>query len=250
MGLPGEFWDLIVGPVLGPNFLCKNRIPAMTGKIDDPIDASYEAYPEDRGGLGERYSSLALSFSGLVFLPAAILKILTDQFLPARRFERIEYLLSGLRLGIKGVESRVDSNQDRLKEVQAQIEAPRFQEAVAAACEEAARATNKKKIERMVEVLTGSLTPTRWSPKDEDIATLIRDLVKLGDRDIEVLDKLGLAFGGLMLGDPKLPARLFTDNNAGLDASSDRIDASHIDGIGGTALAYRPIHHSYAQRRL
>jgi len=43
---------------------------------------------------------------------------------------------------------------------------------------------------------------------------------------------------------------LCADNHMDIDASSDRIDASHIDGIWGTALAYRPIHHSYAQRRL
>jgi len=48
MGLSVGFWDLIVGPVLGPNFLCENRITAMTGKIDDPIDASFEGYPQSR----------------------------------------------------------------------------------------------------------------------------------------------------------------------------------------------------------
>jgi hypothetical protein len=189
----------------------------MTGKIDDPIDASFGAFPEQPEGLGKQFAGLALSFGGLALTPAAILKILTDQFLPAKRFERIEYLLDGFRLGVKALEAQVGSDREKMKEIQAQIEAPRFQEAVAVACEEAARATNTKKIDRMMEVLAGSLTPTIWSPKDEDVATLIRDLAQLSDRDIQVLLNLNLAFGGLMLNYPKLPAKIFTDNNAALD---------------------------------
>jgi hypothetical protein len=55
----------------------------MTSRIDDPIDASFEAFPEEPEGLGRKFGELALNFSGLVFPPAAVLKILTDQFLPA-----------------------------------------------------------------------------------------------------------------------------------------------------------------------
>jgi hypothetical protein len=104
-----------------------------------------------------------------------------------------------------------------MKEIQDRIEGPRFQEAVAVACEEAARATSVKKVELLAQVATGSLIPTRWSPKDEDVATLIRDLAQLGDRDIDVLQKLSLAFGGLMLNNPSFNSNTFTDNNEALD---------------------------------
>jgi hypothetical protein len=189
----------------------------MNGKIDDTIDASFEAFPEEPEGLGKKFAELALSFGGLIFPPAAVAKILADQFLTANRFERIEYLLRALRIGIKGVESQVGADREKLKGIQAQFETPRFQEAVATACEEAARATNRKYVERLAVVLAGSLKPTRWSPEDEDVAALIRDLAQLSDRDIQVLEKLSLAFGGLMVSNPKLPSKIFTDNNAALD---------------------------------
>jgi len=191
--------------------------PAMSGKIDDSIDASFEAFPEEPEGLGGKFAELALSFIGLVFPPAAVAKILADQFRPANRFERIEYLLRGLSIGIKALESPVGTDREKMKEIQAHIEAPRFQEAVAAACEEAVRATSLKKVEGLAQVLAGSLTPTRWSPKDEDIAILIRDLAQLGDRDVDVLQKLSLAFGGLMLNNPALPSNIFTENNSSLE---------------------------------
>jgi hypothetical protein len=229
----------------------------MSGNIDDPIKASYEAFPEESEDLGRTLSDLALSFGSLAFLPAAILKILKDQFLSSRRIERVEYLLNGFRIGIEDIESRFSADREKMKEIQERIEGPRIQEAVAAACEEATRATNTKKIERMAEVLIGSLTPTRWSPKDEDIATLIRDLAQLGDRDIEVLDKLGLAFGGLMLGDPKLPAKLFTDNNGGLDrivqAENDRDEfystCGRLMGFGLAVEEEWPMNHTQPHER-
>jgi hypothetical protein len=196
----------------------------MTGKIDDPIDASFEAFPEEPEGLGGKFTELALSFTGLVFLPATVLKILTDQFGSANRSERIKYLLEGMRIGIKGLESQVGPDREKVKEIQGRIEGPRFQEAVATACEEAARATSAKKVELLAQVAAASLTPTRWSPKDEDVATLIRDLAQLGDRDIDVLQKLSLAFGALMLNNPSLPHKIFTDNNAGLDRIIEKED--------------------------
>ena len=120
-------------------------------------------------------------------------------------------------MGLEQLQQQLGSDREKMKVVQAQIESSSFQEAVAVACEESARATNTKKIERMAEILSGSLKPTRWSPKDEDVAALIRDLVQLSDRDIHVLGKLSLAFGGLMLEGSALPDKLFTDNNISLD---------------------------------
>jgi hypothetical protein len=36
-------------------------------KIDDPIDASFEAFLEEPEGMGRKFTDLALSFTGLVF---------------------------------------------------------------------------------------------------------------------------------------------------------------------------------------
>jgi len=189
----------------------------MSGRIDNPVDASFEAYPEEPEGLEKKSAELALSFTGLVFPPATILKILNDHFRPSKRFERIEYLLQALNLGLKMLESQMGADQQKIKEIEENIQSQRFQDGVAAACEEVARVASKNTVERLAQVLAGSVKPTIWSPKDEDLATLIRDLAQLGDRDIDVLQKLSLAFGGLMLSNPTLPNRVFTDNNASLD---------------------------------
>jgi len=189
----------------------------MSGKIDDPVDASFQAFPEAPEGMGRKFAELALSFAGLIFPPAVLLKILTDQFSAPNRFKRIDYLLQALNLSLKQLESQVGEDREKTRAVQARIESPRFQEAVAMACEESSRATTTKKVERMAEVLAGSLTPTRWSPNDEDVAALIRDLAQLSDRDIQVLEKLSTAFGGLMLNDSAWLDNLFTDNNSALE---------------------------------
>jgi len=67
----------------------------MSGRIDDPSDASSEMWPEDAEGLVSKFGELALSFLGLAFTPAAVLKILKDQFLSANRIGRIKYLFNG-----------------------------------------------------------------------------------------------------------------------------------------------------------
>ena len=94
----------------------------MSGKIDDPTDVSFDALSEQREGPGEKFGELAINFSGLIFPPAAILKILTDQFLPANRFKRIDYLFRAMSLGFRGLESRLSTEREKIKEIQARIQ--------------------------------------------------------------------------------------------------------------------------------
>jgi hypothetical protein len=44
----------------------------VIGKIDDPIDASPEAFPEEPEGLGRKLAELALNFGGLAFRHSAV----------------------------------------------------------------------------------------------------------------------------------------------------------------------------------
>jgi hypothetical protein len=69
-----------------------------SGRIDDPVEAAFEAWPAEPADLGKKCAEVALSFSGLVFLPARVLKILKDQFSPDSRFARVNYLLEALRI--------------------------------------------------------------------------------------------------------------------------------------------------------
>src|SRR5271156_6784563 len=158
-------------------------------KLDDPVEASFEAWQPDSPDLGGRLSNLALSFAGFKFVPANLIQIFKDQFAIGSRFHRIEYLFDGIRLGFQSVQSEIGEVAEQVNAVNAKLESERFREAVSVACEEAASSVNNKKIAQMAAVLVGYMGPnsSTWAAPDEDIAAMIRDLAQLGDRDIQVL---------------------------------------------------------------
>ena len=146
-------------------------------RMDDPVEASFEAWQSDPTNLGERFSNLALSFTGIKFVPAKLFQILKDQLGIGARFGRIEYLFTGIRLGFQKVQSEIGEVSEQVRVVNAKLEGEQFREAVSVACEEAARTASSKKIEQMAAVLVSYLKPTAsaWATPDEDIATMIRE---------------------------------------------------------------------------
>jgi hypothetical protein len=174
-----------------------------SGKIDNPVEASFEAWPPDSANFGERASDLALNVVGISFGPAELFQLLKDQFAVGSRYKRIEYLLNGFRLGFQAIRSEIE---DRVAQVNAKLEGEPFRAAVAVACEESARATSKKKIEQMAAVLVGYVhpTPSTWAAPGEDVATMIRDLVQLGDKDILVLGVLATVHASAISHTPNL----------------------------------------------
>lgn len=171
------------------------------------MDASFDAWSESAPGLGTKFGELAQSFTGLVFLPAKVLKILKDQFSPESRFGRVLYLLEGLRIGLKRLESETEKKfadagdqgaklREQMTSLQSRIETPQFEEAVAIACEESTRATNLEKAGQFASILVGSLTPEPWYGPAEDIGRMIRDLAQLGEIDILILRELETTFEG------------------------------------------------------
>ena len=176
----------------------------MSGRIDDPVDASFEAWPENHESPGEAYGELALKFSALVFTPARVLNILKDRFFPSSRVARVVYLLDGMRLKLDRLESETRSKfavsetglHEAMKKLQLEIEGPAFEAAVAIACEEAARAIDLGKVEQFSSILVGALAPDPWFGLEEDIARMIRDIAQLGEIDIFVLRELETTFQG------------------------------------------------------
>ncbi len=138
-------------------------------KMDDPVEASFEAWQPDSPNSGERLSSLALTIAGIKFVPAKLWQILKDQWDRGSRFQRIDYLFDGIRLGFQSVQSDIGEVAEQVNAVNAKLEGERFCEAVSVACEEAAGAANKKTIERMAAVLVGYVvpTPSAWASPDE-----------------------------------------------------------------------------------
>lgn len=160
------------------------------GKIDDPVDASFEAWPEESPNFGEKLGGLALTFATFEFPPAKIAQILKDQFFPPNRFGRIEYLLNAVRIQLKILETQNTEARERVTLIEQKLDAPAFSEAVAAACEEAARATNEKKIQHLAAVVVGTLTANQWADPGEEIPALIRDIAQLAEKDLKALSML------------------------------------------------------------
>ena len=174
--------------------------------MDDPVEASFEGWQPDSTNLGDRASNLALSLTGLKFPPAKLFQILKDQFTSGARFQRVEYLFNGIRLGFRSVHSEIDGVAERVNAVNAKLEGERFREAVAVASEEASRAASNQKIEQMAAVLVGYVrpTPSTWAALDEDIPTMIRDIAQLGDIDIQVLGVLATVHASAISHTPNL----------------------------------------------
>lgn len=165
----------------------------MSEKIN-PTDTSLEPISLEPEGLGSKFGTAALSIAGFAFWPAGLAAIIKNQFADAERLNRIVFVAQAIDTNFKRLQSQISADREKLKELQARLDAPRFQEAVGTACEEAARTTSTKKIERMIAVLTGSLEPSQWADPDADLAATIRDIAQLGEQDIYALRLLKTAF--------------------------------------------------------
>ena len=113
------------------------------------------------------HGELALSFSALIFGPAQVLNILKDRLDASTRKARVFYLFEGMRIKLDRLESETRSKfnelesqssdlRDAMKLLHSEAEAPRFKDAVAVACEEAARAIDK--VDQIASLFFGSLT--------------------------------------------------------------------------------------------
>ena len=163
---------------------------ADSGRIDNPIDVAFEAWPDKPGDVGEKAKEVALAVGGAIFPPLEVFRILKEQLSIEERFARVEYFFETIRRQFRIIELDCQKDRERLTAVQETVASPRFQEAVAVACEEAVRATKPTKIDQFAFILTESLRPNRWADPGEDIGVMIRDIAQLGDKDLKVLSIL------------------------------------------------------------
>jgi len=171
------------------------------GKIDDPWEASRQAWPTEHDS-GPADAALALS--GLLGPVLEVLASARENFRSASRMRRFEYLLEAIDLKFKELDSRCGSNEAELSKIKQRIASPEFREAVQVAAEEAVRAATSEKIDRFAAVLAGSVTPNQWADPELDIGTMIRDLAQLGDRDIQVLGVLATVHASAISHTPTL----------------------------------------------
>src|SRR6266851_5711344 len=173
----------------------------MAGKIDDPLDASLEAWPEEEGNEADE---AAITVGEILSHWITLGALIRDRFLSKNRAERANYLIRAVRLKFIEVDKRIGSVEEQVKAVNAKVASREFQEAAAVAAEESVRATNLQKIDQFASILVGSLTPNQWAAPDEDIATMIRDIGQLGDRDMKVLGMLEAVHASAITSSPNL----------------------------------------------
>lgn len=155
-----------------------------SGKIDDSWEASRHAWPAEHDS---EAADSALAVSGLLSPLLDVVGRVRENFRTVERQRRAEYLFQAIDLKFKELDKTCESNETELSKIKERIASPEFREAVEMAAVEAVRTESLKKVDRFAAVLAGSVTPAQWADPKQDIATMIRDLAQLGDRDIEVL---------------------------------------------------------------
>jgi hypothetical protein len=171
------------------------------GRIDDPIDASYSAWPEaSENAFGDTFLSAISPFFELAHLG----QVFKERFSTKARIDRINYLLHGFRLSIQELDDRTKNSADEREVIKAKLNSPEFSEAVFLAMQESARTLNERKLKRYASILGNCLEPGEQVDSTIDLATFVRDVSQLGDEDIRVLGILGEVFGSVIKAVPNL----------------------------------------------
>jgi len=193
------------------------------GKIDDPVDASFEAWPEEESNeAGEAAITVGEILSHWVTVAALV----RDRFVSKNRAERANYLLRGVRLKFIELEKRIGGLEGQMKEVNAKVASPQFQEAAALAAEESVRATSPQKIDEFASILVASVDPSIVEDSAADASSLIRDVAQLSAMDLQVLGRLKTVYGFLF---PPYPSDL--NPNSFTEKIQDFKDAVTASGL-------------------
>lgn len=190
------------------------------GKIDDPWEASRQAWkdePELEAG------ETALSFAGLLNPAMAIFGVLRERFLSRNRAARLQFLLHGITLKFRELESRFAHDEGEIAAIREKINSTEFQAAATTAAEEAVRATDNEKIAQFSSVLGASLDPSIPHVL-ADTSGFIRDLAQLNAKDLQVLQLLKDVYGHLFpdypnVHDPNPFTEIFQDFKDGVTRS-------------------------------
>ena len=192
------------------------------GRIDDPLDASFAAWPEDENEAKEG----TLAVAGIMSEVAGVFVGVREHFRVSNRIARIKYLLDGVRLKFAALEGRIANQDAELAEVKARISSLEFRQAADIAAEEAARAVAPEKIDQFSSILVASVDPSIIEDSAASASALIRDVARLDSTDLKVLSILKRVYGHLF---PPLPA--YQDPNAFTEQFQDFKDAITGSGI-------------------
>jgi hypothetical protein len=150
------------------------------GKIDRPIDAVLDQYPEAaENSLGE----LSIELAGMASPIIKAANIIRQRLFAApARGERTSALLKAMNEELIRLSEQID--QQALND---RIDSPEFQDALVLAIEEAWRTSNEVRVQRLAAVLANGVATNIDAPPGEDLSSFVREVAYLDDGDIHML---------------------------------------------------------------
>jgi hypothetical protein len=181
--------------------------PPKSSRIDDPIESSYSAWPDEERG--NQLSDLAIAALSPFSEAVHLLHAVKEMFSAKSRVDRILYLLEGFRLKARQIDSKIDSLSGEAKEminaeIKAKLDSVQFKEALFVAMEETARTLSKERIDRYSSILANALHSDEQVDSPIDLSTLVRDVSQLTDEDVRVLGILQSIFAEVIAHQPNL----------------------------------------------
>lgn len=150
------------------------------GKIDRPIDAVLDQYPEvPENKLGE----LSIELAGMASPIIKAANIVRQRLFTApARAERTSALLKAMNEELIRLSAQIDQQvlNDR-------IDSPEFQDALVLAVEETLRTSNEVRMQRLAAVLVNGVATNIDAPPGEDLSSFVREVAYLDDGDIQML---------------------------------------------------------------
>jgi hypothetical protein len=168
------------------------RRPSEHMAIDDQLDATHAAYPDEPRSI----LAAVLKLSGPFAAWVSLANKLQEVFSPDSTAQRVKALLTV-------IEGYVRKHEREINKIIQRIESPGFIEAMLKGVSETSRTANLNKVERFARVLGNSLCREKGDPDWEEAAAFIRDLAELTEDDLTALQILNQVMGDLFAPYPR-----------------------------------------------
>jgi hypothetical protein len=154
------------------------------GQYDSPIDGFLSQHKkEPKNVIGEVMIEVGGKLQPLVGITNAVRKLLSSD----GNGESVLELAEAVKLELVYCWQRLKVHDDQLEEFRAKLASPAFEDAALAAVDEARWTASSEKIKRIAIALVRSFLPVKDQYAPSDVASLLREVARLGEDDIFIL---------------------------------------------------------------
>jgi hypothetical protein len=192
------------------------------GKIDRPIDAVLDQYPEcPENFLGE----ISLEAAGIASPLVKIVNILRQRLSASEKKQRAGALFNAINDELVDLKRQIDQ-----RTIEDRLDSPEFQDALMLAIEEALRTSNEVRVRRLAAVLANGVATSIDAPPGEDLSSFVREVAYLDDGDIQMLQVMSEVYRPAITNRPDLSdPNEFTFLIAGFLRKTDELKISRDD---------------------